>query len=541
MKFVSNLNLNQNEIRNGTFEIVATDPATNNFEGRLIYNSTEKLFKVYTGTAWRKQIHAATSSTTALTISESNGALSLSIADATNSASGLLSATNHAALVDATPVNVASTIVKRDATGGFSAETITAAAVTGLNAPVNAADAANKAYVDAARSGLDVKDSVRASTTAPITLSGEQTVDGVELVAGNRVLVKNQTTASTNGIYVVAEGAWQRSTDANTDAKVTSGLFTFVEEGTVNGDSGWVLITDNPITLGDTGLVFAQFSGTGQIDAGDGLSKTGNTLNVNVDTTSIEIVSDTLRVAAGAAGAGLGYATGVLSVTVAASGGLEIDTDAVQLKLASNSALTLSASGLAVASTIAGTGLTFTSGVLSVNAVNLASTGSGGITGTLPVANGGTGTTTLTSDGVLLGNGTSAVTVTAAGTANQLLRVPSGGGSPAFGSIDLSTSAAVGVSLLGIANGGTGAATAAGARTALAVPTRYVAAVPAGATTATVTHSLNTTDVIVEVYEASSGDTVLCDVSRTSANAISLGFSTAPTTNQYRVVVLAVE
>jgi len=170
--------------------------------------------------------------------------------------------------------------------------------ITGLADPTNAQDAATKAYVDAARSGLDVKDSVRAATTANITLSGTQTIDGVALSAGDRVLVKHQSTASQNGIYVVADGAWARSTDADSNTEVTSGLFTFVEEGTVNSDSGWVLSTNSAITLGSTSLAFAQFSGAGQIAAGDGLSKDGNTLNVGTaSSTRIVVNADSIDLA----------------------------------------------------------------------------------------------------------------------------------------------------------------------------------------------------------------------------------------------------
>jgi len=152
--------------------------------------------------------------------------------------------------------------------------------LTNVATPVNDTDAANKAYVDAARSGLDVKVSVRAATTANITLSGTQTIDGVSVIAGDRVLVKDQTSASQNGIYVVASGSWSRATDADTSAEVTPGLFTFVEEGTANADSGWVLSTNSPITLGSTGLTFAQFSGAGATTVDATLSKTGNTIGL---------------------------------------------------------------------------------------------------------------------------------------------------------------------------------------------------------------------------------------------------------------------
>jgi hypothetical protein len=169
--------------------------------------------------------------------------------------------------------------------------------ITGLADPSGAQDAATKAYVDAISQGLDVKQSVRAATTANITLSAPQTIDGVSVIAGDRVLVKNQSTGSQNGIYVVAASAWTRAADANSATNLTAGAFTFVEEGTVNADSGWVLTTNSPITIDTTGLTFAQFSGAGQVVAGAGLTKTGNTLDVGGTASRIVVNADTIDIA----------------------------------------------------------------------------------------------------------------------------------------------------------------------------------------------------------------------------------------------------
>ena len=158
----------------------------------------------------------------------------------------------------------------------------------------------SKEYVDAVKVGLDFKDSVRVATTGSnISLSSAPAaIDGVTLSSDDRVLVKDQSSGAENGIYVFngSGSAMTRATDADANAEVTSGMFTFVTEGSVNADSGFVLTTDGSITVGSTALAFAQFSGAGQITAGTGMTKTGNTLDVEVDGQSLEISSDALRI-----------------------------------------------------------------------------------------------------------------------------------------------------------------------------------------------------------------------------------------------------
>ena len=186
--------------------------------------------------------------------------------------------------------------------------------------PTAALQAATKQYVDNAITGLDFKQSVRATTTANITLSGTQTIDGVALIAGDRVLVKDQTTANQNGIYVVAAGSWSRASDADNSpaGEVTAGMYSFIEEGTTYASSGWVLATANPITLGSTNLSFQQFNGLGQLTAGTGLTKTGSTLSITASgvtagTYSSMTVDTTGRVTAGT---NPGYITANQNITV---------------------------------------------------------------------------------------------------------------------------------------------------------------------------------------------------------------------------------
>jgi hypothetical protein len=150
-----------------------------------------------------------------------------------------------------------------------------------------------KAYVDLTVQGLEPKQSVRAASTANIaTLSGPMTLDGVALIAGERVLVKDQTTASQNGIYVVAAGAWARSIDADVWSELVS-AYVFVESGTVNADMGYLSTVDPGGALGTTAVTFVQFTGAGQILAGAGLTKSGNTLDVGAGT-GIAVAADTV-------------------------------------------------------------------------------------------------------------------------------------------------------------------------------------------------------------------------------------------------------
>jgi len=230
---------------------------------------------------------------------------------------------------------------------------VSSARITSLGTPTGGTDAATKNYVDAQLQGLDVKNSVRVATTANGTLAtafaNGQTVDGITLATNDRILLKDQSTGSENGIYTVnASGAPTRATDFDENSEVTGGTFFFVEEGTTNADNGFVMTNDGTVTVGTTALVFTQFSGAGQVIAGDALTKSGNTLNVGVDNSSIEINSDALRVKA--SGITNAMLAGSIDLTAKVTGALPVGNGGTGLSsiakgsvLVANSANTLSA------------------------------------------------------------------------------------------------------------------------------------------------------------------------------------------------------
>lgn len=437
-KFVTNLDLNGNQILNARLQAVGADPDTGNFEGRLIYRTDTDCIKYFDGAAWEiliKGVSPGGDHANALTVTESSGGVVTITANLANSSNaGLLSSSFYDLLNGSTASPTTNTLAKRDNSGRLQVAT-----------PSSDDDAANKAYVDAARSGLDVKASVRLATASALpaythsngvltaSSNGSLSIDNISVAQTNRVLVKNETSTNApyNGIYEVTNtggesAAWvlTRASDANSSAEVTAGMFTFVAEGDTNADSGWVLTTNDSITLGSTSLSFAQFSGAGQITAGDGLSKDGNTINVGGTTNRISVGTDSID-----------------------------------------------------------------------------------------IANTYVGQTSITTLGTV-----------------------------ATGSWEATD--------VGVAHGGTGASTASDARTNLAGTTAgFTTSTPVLARIAsqtigngldlnyTVTHNFGTRDVVVQVYDIASYDTVVTDVVRTNTNVVTVSFSSIPTSNSYRVVV----
>jgi hypothetical protein len=357
-----------------------------------------------------------------LTIVESNGQITITPNLATSASAGLMTAADFTKLGDATSESTAGKLVIRDGSGQAK-----------FGTPTDDNHAATKAYVDAARSGLDVKQSVRAATIAAVLLASGlengDAIDGVTLATGDRVLVKNQGTSSENGIYVVqASGAAVRATDFDGTGEVSGGAFTFVEEGTVNADSGWVVTSNGAITVGTDAIAWVQFSGAGQITAGNGLTKSGNTIDA-----------------------------------VGTAGRISVSSDAIDID----------------------------SGYIGQNTITTLGT----------IATG----TWAATDVAIEHGGTNAST---AAQARENLGTRTSGGTPNTSTPTLSR-----------------------------ITSKGCDASAAGTSTTAVNHMFNSADVIVQIYEVSSGATVVGDIVRTNADTVTVTLLGTITAGDYKIVV----
>jgi len=455
-KFLVSIDLSKNELQNAVIQNLATAPASP-AAGQIYYNTVDNQLYIYNGTRWEvagnavqsgllanrpaagsvdagtiyyatdtylfyysdgsawTQTNAFGTITAQTTYGASSGngsATTYARADHTHGTPALGTSTPNAISGAASAAGTASVPSKEDHTHAFTPSQDLSMAgykLTSVATPTASTDAANKGYVDSVAQGLDTKASVVAATTTNGTLAtafaNGQVIDGVTLVTADRILIKNQTDATANGIYTVnASGAPTRSTDMDAGSEFPS-AYVFVEQGTVNADTGWVCTNNAPVTLGSTNIVWAQFSGAGTYTANNGVLLTGS----------------------------------VFSFAPQSGKGLETGASGAKVKLATTSGLNIT-SDLAVGA----------------------------------------------------GNGISVLANTVA--------------------IDSAV-----------------------------VVSKYAASIGDGsATSYTVTHNLNTRDVVVTIYDNSSPYAeVMCDVQHATTNTITVLFSVAPTSNQYRVVVHA--
>lgn len=413
----------------GTTITVAAELATSSNAGVATFNTAS--FDVTTGDVTIKTAGVSNSqlANSSLTV----GSTTISLGGTSTTLAGLTQVTVDNIDINGNTISATNTdgnVVLQPA--GSGTVDVSSKRITSVAEPTQTTDAATKGYVDAVKTGLDPKDSVRVGTTtnlvatysngtagvgATLTNNDTQaalTIDGISVVVGNRVLVKNQTTALQNGIYSVTNAGSEstnwvltRTVDADQDPEVTPGAFTFVEEGTDNSNNGYVCTNTGTITIGTTGITWVQFSGAGQVTAGAGLTKTGNTLDVQVGT-GIAIVSDTVTLASSVAGDGLTFNAGVLDVVGTAD------------------RITVGSNSVDIASTYVGQ--------TSITTLGTITTGTWSAT-TIGTTKGGTGLTGYSTGDLLYASATNTLTTLAAGTEGKVLQI-NASGVPVWGDVD---------------------------------------------------------------------------------------------------------
>jgi len=314
------VDLVKNELRNAVMQNLGTAPSAP-VKGLMYFNSADNTLYWYDGTQWiaakaaAGAIPAATVTTQAIGDAPVVGtgtnyaredhkhgmpAFGTVTAETTfgaasgNGASVNIARSDHthgnpvhdAAAHSTIPISALTTATTTINMGGFK--------ILNLGTPTTGTDATTKAYVDQTINGLSWKEPARVASTGNLALSGLAAIDGVTPIAGDRILAKNQTTGSQNGIYTAAAGAWTRAIDAVSPGDLLQAAV-FVSEGTTQADTAWVMTTNAPITVDTTTLTWVQFGAPASYIGGAGLTLTGNTFDVGAGT-GITVAADSVAV-----------------------------------------------------------------------------------------------------------------------------------------------------------------------------------------------------------------------------------------------------
>jgi hypothetical protein len=559
-KFLVPIDLQKNELQNAVVQNLAGSPASP-VQGQIYFDSSAKVLYYYNGAGWvnaggissglfsaRPTVSAANAgsfyhATDNHLVYYSNGVV-WSQLNAFGAVANLGAVASDGAATEYSRADHVHRHSNTDHSGinisALSAPTANVSwgdyKITNLADPTADQDAATKFYVDNAIAGLTWKEAANLLATTNVALTGATgtlIIDGHDALddahgVGYRILLIGQTTSSQNGIYVYADDgsnyALSRSTDADSFSEL-KGASIFIQEGDAYGKTSWV--QGNHYLTSFSGQDWVQFSGAGTYNAGDGLALDGNFFNIGtVSTARIVVNTDSIDLAEVTPS----NSTGNTSSTVVQ--GVSVDGYGRVTGVTSGSH-TLSSTTTAGIASFADANFTVTSGEVFSKGINL--TAGSGISLSTTAVNLG-GSVTVTNSGILSVDGTANqvnATTTSGAVTLSLPQAIATTSTPTFGGLTLTNH-------LEIASGGTGATTAAGAKTTLGFMTRHSEYVGTGATTSiSVVHNMGTQDVIVQVYDVVSPHAQIeCDVNHTSNNAVTLVFASAPTLNQYRVVVI---
>lgn len=501
MLFHTFIDLGKNELRNARFHNLASDPSSP-IEGIHYWHTGNKKLRIYNGSGWDElgtgsgtvtsfsagdlsplftTSEATVTTTPALTFTLTNAAQNAVFA---GPASGGTGAPAYRALVQADLPSSVSLSYWAAPTGSLS---MGSQKITNLTDGTALSDAATWGQVQGLLQGWSPKQFVTAATTANIaTLAGgaPNTLDGISLAANDRVLVKDQSTPSQNGIYIVqtlgtgSNGTWVRANDADSWAEYVSAHL-WVSQGTVAADTYWYCTVDAGGTLGTTAISFIQVNGASQITAGAGMTKTGNTLNVVSGNSAIVANADDITLTLATA-SGLQISSGLKilpDTTTSNTIGLTLTANGAGFIFNTTSFTDSGSETLALAATVAGNALTLTSGVLDVAVDN----------------------TTIEIN-------TDALRVKAAGINHNHI-----------------SSSSLAASL----SGGSGTTLSVTGYTYISgttVARKYVTSITlaTGAYSQTVTHNLNTRDVMAYVYDSATFEWVGANITHTTVNTVTV-------------------